>query len=166
MEMMTDKKKPETALAELLKKRRLTIAIAESCTGGLLSSMVTDVPGSSDYFTGSVVAYDNEIKKKVLGVKAATLKEYGAVSVAVAEEMATGVRKKLKSDIGASVTGVAGPGGGTVRKPVGMVFIGVSIKDTVFVKNFLFKGNRTKIKKLSSEAAIEMVLWAVKKAGK
>ncbi|MBI5468894.1 MAG: nicotinamide-nucleotide amidohydrolase family protein [Deltaproteobacteria bacterium] len=164
--MERTKKSPEKAVGELLKKRGLTIAAAESCTGGLLSSMITDVPGSSGYFTGSVVAYDNEVKKKSLGVKSATLREYGAVSVAAADEMASGVRKKLKSDIGVAVTGIVGPGGGSVAKPVGTVFIGVSVKDSVFVKKFLFKGERKKIKKLSSTAALEMVLWALKGAGK
>jgi PncC family amidohydrolase len=164
--MERTKKSPEKAVGDLLKKRGLTLAVAESCTGGLLSSMITDVPGSSGYFTGSVVAYDNEVKKKTLGVKSATLREYGAVSVAAADEMASGVRKKLKTDIGIAVTGIAGPGGGTIRKPVGTVFIGVSVKDSVFVKKFLFKGERKKIKKLSSTAALEMVLWALKRAGK
>lgn len=166
MRMERTKKSPEKAVGELLKKRGLTISAAESCTGGLLSSMITDVPGSSGYFTGSVVAYDNEVKKKTLGVRSATLREYGAVSVAAADEMASGVRKRLKTDIGVAVTGIAGPGGGTARKPVGTVFIGVSVKDSVFVKKFLFKGERKKIKKLSSTAALEMVLWALKMAGK
>lgn len=166
MRMERTKKTPEKAVGELLKKRGLTLSAAESCTGGLLSSMITDVPGSSGYFTGSVVAYDNEVKKKTLGVKSATLREYGAVSVAAADEMASGVRRRLKTDIGVAVTGIAGPGGGTVRKPVGTVFIGVSVKDSVFVKKFLFKGERKKIKKLSSTAALEMVLWALKMAGK
>ncbi len=164
--MERTKKSQEKAVGELLKKRGLTIAAAESCTGGLLSSMITDVPGSSGYFIGSVVAYDNGVKKKSLGVKSATLREYGAVSVAAADEMASGVRKKLKSDIGVAVTGIAGPGGGSVAKPVGTVFIGVSVKDSVFVKKFLFKGERKKIKKLSSTAALEMVLWALRGAGK
>lgn len=164
--MERTKKSPEKAVGEVLKKKGLTLSAAESCTGGLLSSMITDVPGSSGYFTGSVVAYDNEVKKKTLGVRSATLRDYGAVSVAAADEMASGVRKKLKTDIGVAVTGIAGPGGGTIRKPVGTVFIGVSVKDSVFVKKFLFKGERKKIKKLSSTAALEMVLWALKMAGK
>lgn len=154
----------QKALGEFLRKKGLTLAAAESCTGGLLSSMITDVPGSSDYFTGSIVAYSNEVKKKSLGVKAATLKKYGAVSVATVEEMAAGVKKKLGSDIGVAVTGIAGPGGGSVKKPVGTVFIGVALKDTVFVKKFLFKGERTKIKKSSALGALGMLLWALKRA--
>jgi len=164
--MEKTKKSPEKALGEILKRRGLTIAAAESCTGGLLSSMITDEPGSSRYFTGSVVAYDNAVKKRSLGVKSATLKEYGAVSVATADEMASGVRKKLKSDLGVAITGIAGPSGGSEEKPVGTVFIGVSVKDTVFVKKFLFKGDRKKIRKLAAGAALEMVLWALKRAGK
>ena len=164
--MKRTKRDPEKALGEVLRKKGLTIAVAESCTGGLLSSMITDVPGSSDYLTGSVVAYDNEVKKRVLGVKAATLKEYGAVSLAAADEMASGVRKRLKTGLGVATTGIAGPGGGSVNKPVGTVFIAVSIKDTVFVKKFLFKGERKKIKKLAATAALEMVLWVLKDNGK
>lgn len=164
--MEKTKKSPEKALGEILKNRGLTIAAAESCTGGLLSSMITDEPGSSRYFLGSVVAYDNAVKKRSLGVKSATLRDYGAVSVAAADEMASGVRKKLKSDLGVAVTGIAGPAGGSAEKPVGTVFIGVSVKDTVFVKKFLFKGERKKIKKLAAGAALEMALWALKRAGK
>lgn len=164
--MKTTKKSPEKAVGDLLREKGLTITAAESCTGGLLSSMITDVPGSSDYFIGSVIAYSNEVKKKSLGVKSSTLKKYGAVSVAAAEEMASGVRKRLGSGIGVAVTGIAGPGGGSLAKPVGTVFIGVAVKDTVFVKKFLFKGGRGPIKKLAAEGALGMLLWALKSACK
>src|SRR3990170_8442655 len=99
-----------TEIARKLVKKRLTLAVAESCTGGLLSSTLTDVPGSSKWFKGGVVAYTNEIKTRILGVRAKTLKKYGAISKETALELAKGVRKKLKTDIGVSITGLAGPG--------------------------------------------------------
>jgi nicotinamide-nucleotide amidase len=132
----------------------LTIAVAESCTGGLISSMITDVPGSSGYFLGSVVAYADETKKKLLGVNRCSLKRYGAVSEHVAAEMARGVSERLSSDIGLSVTGIAGPGGGSEQKPVGTVYIGISVKDRSFVKGFRFEGTRRSIKKQSATSAL------------
>lgn len=160
----TPKTQLNKALGTLLKKKGLTLSAAESCTGGLLSSMITDVAGSSEYFTGSVVAYSNEVKKRSLGVKASTLREYGAVSVATAEEMAGGVKKRLKTDLGVAITGIAGPSGGSAKKPVGTVFIGVAVKDTVYVKKFLFAGERGTIKRLSAENALSMLIWALKRA--
>lgn len=133
----------------------MTIAVAESCTGGLLSSMITDVPGSSGYFLGGVVAYHNETKKKLLGVSPSSLKRYGAVSEHVAAEMARGVSENLSSDIGLSITGIAGPGGGSEHKPIGTVYIGISIKDSSFVKGFRFEGTRRSIKKQSATSAID-----------
>ncbi|MBI1911828.1 MAG: CinA family protein [Deltaproteobacteria bacterium] len=148
---------PEAEIGILLKERGLTLAIAESCTGGLLSSMVTDVAGSSEYFMGSVVVYSNDAKKQLLGVKDETLKKYGAVSRPTATEMAQGIKERFGTRVGVSVTGIAGPGGGTPKKPVGTVFIGVSTPKKITVKKFLFKGTRKEIKKQSALQALEML---------
>lgn len=156
------KKRAETEIANKLAKKGLTLGVAESCTGGLLSSALTDVPGSSKWFKGAVVAYTNEVKKKILGVKAKTLKEYGAVSKETAVELAKGVRKKLKTDIGVSVTGLAGPGGGTKETPVGTVFIGACDGKKTLVKKLELAGSRIKIKKDAVGLAIKMLQKFIK----
>ncbi|GMR05357.1 MAG: hypothetical protein BMS9Abin24_166 [Thermodesulfobacteriota bacterium] len=150
-------KNPLRALAVALKGRAMTMAVAESCTGGLLGSMITGVPGSSEYFTGGVIAYSNEVKKRLLGVEAATLEKYGAVSSRTAKEMAEGVRRRLRADAGVSITGIAGPGGGTARKPVGTVYIGVSTSKRTRVKKFYFEGSRKAVRKASALAAIGLL---------
>ena len=154
-------KKLERLIGKSLREQGLKLALAESCTGGLLSSMITDVAGSSDYFLGSVVAYDNGVKQTELGVKATTLKKYGAVSKETVLEMARGVRKRLQADISAAITGIAGPGGGSHEKPVGFVFIAVSKGRTTEVQRFVFKGGRKSIKKQSAEAALSMLAEAL-----
>ena len=116
---------------EKLRKNNLTLSCAESCTGGLIAKSLTDIPGCSDVFYGGVVSYDNCVKMGVLGVKEKTLKEYGAVSSQTAEEMALGVKRACSTDIGISTTGIAGPGGAVPGKPVGTVYIGIAINDTV-----------------------------------
>ncbi len=165
----TDKKILTTrlagVLAGVLKAKGMTLAVAESCTGGLLSSLITDVPGSSGYFSGGVVAYSNEVKKKLLNVKEETLKRYGAVSGRTAAEMSEGVKKRLKSSASVAITGIAGPGGAVDRKPVGTVFIAVTtgkgkVQNTV-VKKFLFKGHRKAIKRQSALSALDMLLEAI-----
>ena len=118
-------------LVNKLKSKGLTLSCAESCTGGLIAKSITDISGCSSVFYGGVVSYDNSVKMNVLGVKEETLNEYGAVSFQTAEEMALGVKKALKTDIGISTTGIAGPSGGTRGKPVGTVYIGIAINDTV-----------------------------------
>ena len=118
-------------LVEALKRRGLTIATAESCTGGLISKSITDISGASLVFWGGVVSYDNSVKENVLGVKRQTLDTKGAVSAETACQMAQGVKSLLKTDIGISTTGIAGPGGGTKEKPVGTVYVGIAYKDTV-----------------------------------
>lgn len=138
-------------------KRRITIAVAESCTGGLVANLITDVSGSSDYFIGGVVAYSNNVKIDMLGVKAATLKKHGAVSIQTAIEMARGVRKKLKSSIGIATTGIAGPTGGSLQKPVGTVCIAICAKGKNKARQFLFKGSRLEIKKQSALTALKMI---------
>lgn len=147
----------EALIGEALRKKGLTLGVAESCTGGLLSSAITDVSGSSDYFQGGVVAYADGIKGSLLNVKASTLSSFGAVSKEAAGEMARGAKKALKVDISAAITGIAGPGGATLKKPVGLVFIAVSNGKRTIVRKFLFKGNRKSIKRQSAEAALKML---------
>ncbi|MBI5453935.1 MAG: nicotinamide-nucleotide amidohydrolase family protein [Deltaproteobacteria bacterium] len=149
---------------ETLKSKGLTLATAESCTGGLLSKLITDVPGSSDYFRGGVVAYSNDIKEGLLKVRAATLKRHGAVSVETAAEMARGVKKRLASSIGVSITGIAGPGGGRPGKPVGTVYIGASRGRGTIVKKFLFKGGRALVRKRSAEEALKLIISLAREA--
>ncbi|MBR5913301.1 MAG: CinA family protein [Selenomonadaceae bacterium] len=147
----------EVELGKILREKNLTIACAESCTGGLLTSRLTDVAGSSAYVQGSIVSYSNEIKNSVLKVKAETLKEFGAVSEQTARQMSSNVRELFKTDIGVGVTGIAGPDGGSVEKPVGTVYISVSNSDKTFVKKFNFNGSRIEIKNQSCNAAMSMI---------
>ena len=130
--------KDANKIVELLKKYNLTVSTAESCTGGLLSGAITAVSGSSEVFNAGIVTYSNEAKMKYLQVKKDTLDKYGAVSEETAREMAEGIAKVNQAQVGVSVTGVAGPGGGTPEKPVGMVCFGFSIcgKVTTFIKQF------------------------------
>jgi nicotinamide-nucleotide amidase len=147
---------PEIA-GELLVERGLTVAVAESCTGGLVSKRFTDIPGSSDYFLGGVTAYHNDVKMHVLGVPAAMLAEYGAVSAEVAAAMAEGVRGLLHADCALSTTGVAGPGGGTEEKPVGLVFIGSVVDGVTEVEQLRFWGRRDQVRERSALAAIDLL---------
>lgn len=144
----------EGVVGAILAKRRLTLAIAESCTGGLLAHRVTNIPGSSDYFLGGMVAYSNAAKIKFLGVEEETLAAHGAVSPEVAAAMARGVRRAFAADIGVGVTGIAGPGGGTPAKPVGLVYIGLDIQGKVEVQRELFVGERENIKWQSTQSAL------------
>ena len=132
----------EDAVGEMLKNKELKIATAESCTGGFLAHRLTSVPGSSEYYWGSVVSYHNDIKKEALEVSAKTLETYGAVSEETAKEMAIGVRKKFKTDIGISTTGIAGPDGGTEEKPVGTVWMAISFGKNVVTRKIQLPGTR------------------------
>jgi nicotinamide-nucleotide amidase len=147
----------EGVIGQLLNKNNLTLATAESCTGGYLAHMITSVPGSSRYFKGSVIAYSNEVKIAQLGVSAEDLKQYGAVSEEVAKAMAEGVRKELNADIAIATTGIAGPDGGTVEKPVGTVWIAYSDKYKTLAKKFNFSRDRTFIVHWSALAALNMI---------
>jgi len=132
----------EEAVGKLLKKRGLTIATAESCTGGFLSHKITKVSGSSAYYKGSIVAYANEVKQQQLGVKATTLTQHGAVSEETVKEMVTGVLKALNTDIGISVSGIAGPGGGTPEKPVGTIWLAIGNKDHIETRKLQISKDR------------------------
>lgn len=133
-------------LDELIKKN-MTVSTAESCSGGLLASAFVDLAGASAVFLNGAVTYSNESKVKVLGVKEETLNSVGAVSEDTARQMAEGIKRVVKTDIGLSTTGIAGPDGGTPEKPVGLVYIGVSIKNDTIVKRLDLKGTRTEIRK-------------------
>lgn len=143
-------------IGELLKERGMWLGAAESATGGLISSLITDVPGSSDYYQGGIVSYSNEAKMKLLGVKRETLEKYGAVSAQVAEEMAEGGCKALGVDICLSDTGIAGPTGATVNKPLGLFYLGLSHKNKNMNRKHLFTGHREQNK---TEAAVTALSW-------
>ena len=143
---------------KLIKESGYTLSSAESCTGGLIGHLITNIPGSSMFFPGGIVAYSNEIKSALLDVSPELLKQHGAVSEEVAAAMATGVNKRMKTDIGVSTTGVAGPGGGTPEKPVGMVFIGLAFRDRVIVEKYHWPFNRLENKESSAEQALQMIV--------
>ena len=148
----------EKQLGEELRDRKLTLAVAESCTGGLLGSRITDVAGSSEYFLGGVIAYQNEVKEALLHVPHRVITDHGAVSPETAEAMASGCRDLFKCDIAVSITGIAGPGGGTVEKPVGLTYIGLATSRGVISRRFRWEGSRTQNKESSVRAAMELTL--------
>ncbi len=146
----------EQKIGELLLKKHLTLGVVESATGGLISHLITNVPGSSEYYKGSITAYSNEIKIQVVGVKEDTLNKYGAVSPQVAIEMAEGGRKVLNTDLCLSDTGIAGPGGATPDKPVGLFYIGLSHNDGTYSRRHVFQNDREQNKE---QAAITALTW-------
>ncbi|MEP7131930.1 MAG: competence/damage-inducible protein A [Acidobacteriota bacterium] len=147
-----------SAVGRLLRDSGKTLALAESCTGGMVASLVTDVPGSSDYFLGGVVSYGNEAKESLLGVSSETLLSRGAVSEESVLEMARGARERFDSDVAAAVTGIAGPGGGTAEKPVGLVWFGIVDREgAATAKRRFFVGDRTHVRRSASVHALELV---------
>jgi len=144
----------EEEVGTLLRQKGLTLGVVESASGGLVSHLITNTPGSSDYYKGSVTAYSNEVKIKVVGVREATLNRYGAVSPQVAEEMARGGRKLLGADICLADTGIAGPSGATPEKPVGLFFIGLSHGERTYSRKHNFQGDREQNKQSAAEAAL------------
>ncbi len=147
----------EESVGAVLRQQGLMLATAESCTGGLLGHRLTNVPGSSDYYLGGVVAYSNRLKEALLGVEPQTLLVHGAVSEETAREMARGARQRLGADLAVSITGIAGPTGGTAEKPVGLVYVALSAADDEQCRRFLFSGDRLANKQASAEAAIKLV---------
>jgi len=144
----------EQEVGNLLRQKGLTVGVVESATGGLISHLITNVPGSSDYYKGSVIAYSNEVKIKVIGVREETIDKYGAVSYQVAEEMAQGGRKILAADICLADTGIAGPGGATPEKPVGLFYIGLSHQAGTYSREHNFQGSREQRKGSAAEAVL------------
>lgn len=148
----------EVKVGRLLREKGLTLAVAESCTGGLVGHLLTNVPGSSEYFRGGVVAYAYGAKERLLGVRHKTLYEFGAVSEQTAREMARGARNALSADIGLSVTGIAGPGGGMVDKPVGLAWAAVSAREGDWVERNVWDGDREDNKSASAVGALALLL--------
>lgn len=148
----------ELRLGALLRQKGLKLALAESCTGGLVADRITDIPGSSDYFIGGIVAYAYEAKVALLGVSWETLHTYGAVSRETVLEMARGARKALDADLAISISGIAGPGGGLPGKPVGATWFGLSAPDGEWARNFTWNADRRANKAASAEAALQFAL--------
>lgn len=149
---------PQDKLGRLLKSSDLTISTAESCTGGMISALLTDIKGASGYYKGSVIAYANDVKKDILGVSESILFDHGAVSTETLEQMLTGCERLFRTDLVCGVTGIAGPDGGTEAKPVGTVYIGIRYKQKNFIKKFLFTGNRELIRFKTAEMAVLMLI--------
>jgi len=148
----------KTRVAEVLTRKGFTLSTAESCTGGGLSHALTDVPGASAFFIGGVIAYQNEVKAAWLGVPQSTLVTHGAVSAASAEAMARGCRDRFDTDLAVSITGIAGPTGGTALKPVGLVYLALASADRVRVLERRFAGSRDDVRSQSIDAALELIL--------
>jgi nicotinamide-nucleotide amidase len=154
----------EAVLGRLLMKRRLTLATAESCTGGMVAGRITNAPGSSKYYIGSIVSYANDVKVSLLGVGADTLRKYGAVSSQTAEEMAVGVCRLTGANVGIAVTGVAGPGGGSARKPVGTVCIHVKLGRRHAAETLRLSGNRAQVRERAASAALDLCRRTLERA--
>jgi len=151
----------EKVVGDRLRKKRATVAVAESCTGGKLAARLTEIPGSSDYFLGGVVAYENHIKEGALGVPVSLFKQFGAVSAPVAKAMAVGIRERFGSTYGVGITGIAGPGGGTPAKPIGLVYIAVSSPRGVAVKEYRFGGSRDAVRQRAVVMAMRDLLQRI-----
>jgi nicotinamide-nucleotide amidase len=147
----------DAVVGQMLAERGMTIAVAESCTGGMIASRITDNPGSSTYFAGGVIAYSNAAKSALLGVPTAALEEHGAVSDPVVRAMAEGVRERFGVDIGVATTGISGPDGGTATKPVGLVHIALAREGAVYAESFVFRMDRARHRLLTSQIALDWV---------
>jgi PncC family amidohydrolase len=159
----------EALIGDRLRRKGLKLMVSESCTGGLIGHRITNIPGSSDYYLGSIIAYAYEAKERLLGVKHETLMAHGAVSKETALEMALGVRKALAADfpmektVGISVTGIAGPGGGMPNKPVGLVWIGISTPEGDQAHRFVWDGDRVANKEFTAQKALELLMEYLEK---
>lgn len=153
---MSYKKAIEEEVVELLLEKGYSITCAESCTGGLLCAALVNVSGASEVLNRSLITYSNEAKMELLGVKEETLREFGAVSEQTAYEMAVGAADFAKAEVALSVTGIAGPGGGTPEKPVGLVYMGCSVNGKVTVRRFVFSGDRLQVRTSSVKNALEL----------
>ena len=152
------------SLGKILKKNRLTLAVAESCTGGMIGGAITDHAGASEYFHGGVIAYDNRIKCDILGVSEKILEAQGAVSSETVTAMAKGVQKLMNADCAIAVSGVAGPGGGTKEKPVGLVYIGIAVKKRYSIFECRFKGTRAEIRKKTVAESLKRLIEKIDSA--
>ena len=147
----------EEIVGDLLRRSGFRLSVAESCTGGLLGHRLTNIPGSSDYFLGGVISYANQAKVELLGVSEETLTRHGAVSRQTVEEMANGARDRFGTEVALAISGVAGPGGGTEEKPVGLVWIGLSAPGAEQARKLEFDGSREQIKAQAAEAALQLL---------
>ena len=165
MDVSVNREEPllEEQIVGLLQEKKLTLATAESCTGGMLASRIIDVPGVSEVFKAGFVTYANEAKQNLIGVKEETLAQFGAVSEQTAREMVLGAIKAAKADMAVATTGIAGPGGGTKEKPVGLVYIACGSADYIIVERCLFSGNRKEIRQASVEHALGMLYKEIMK---
>lgn len=150
-------KSMEEVVGVLLREKGLKLATAESCTGGLLSARIVNVPGSSHYFVGGFVVYANEIKTKLLGVEEGSIRRHGAVSEEVCRQMAVGALEETDADIALAITGISGPEGGTDQKPVGLTYIALATDREVVVRRFLFEGSRNENRFMATQWALEML---------
>lgn len=148
----------QEAIAAILQQQKSSVAVAESCTGGLVGDMLTSVPGSSEWFLGGVICYSNELKMLLCGVKAATLQRYGAVSRQTVSQMARGVRTLTGAGSGVAISGIAGPGGGSESKPVGLVYVAVADRSRTAVERYIFNGSRQMVKMQAAMAALVLLL--------
>jgi len=147
----------ESVVGRLLTERNLTLSVAESCTGGLLAERMTDIPGSSGYFKGGIVSYTDETKERFLGIPGKEINDFGAISNEIAQDMAKNVREMARSDLSVSITGIAGPGGGTMDKPVGLVFIAIADAGGVSVEKLTFTGDRLQIRKMAVQSSLDLL---------
>jgi nicotinamide-nucleotide amidase len=155
---MQDSDRLEEKIGKFLSEPKKTVSVAESCTGGLVSHRITNIPGSSKYYNGGVISYSYQPKIDVLHVSPETIQKFGAVSRQTATEMAIGVRRLFGTDLGVAITGIAGPDGGSVEKPVGLVHICLSVEDKMLCEQFDFDGSREEIKGKSADAALRLVV--------
>ena len=149
-----------------LKQSGLTVAVAESCTGGLVAKMITDTPGASAVFPGGMITYSNEMKIRLLNVRRETLEQFGAVSEHTVHEMLSGLKDMLKTDAGMAISGIAGPDGGTPEKPVGTVYIGIYLNDEILVKRYHFQGSRKSVREKSALEAAAMLYERLSENGR
>jgi len=149
-------------IINIAQRKNITLAVAESCTGGLISHLLTNISGSSKYFKLGIVAYSNQAKIKILKVSPAAIKKFGAVSPIIAEQMAKKIKIIAKTNIGLSCTGVAGPTAETTGKPIGTVYIGLALPSGYMVKKFKFSGSRTKIKNMAADKALQLITKCLK----
>lgn len=147
-------------LAALLTQKAQTLAVAESCTGGLLGGAITTIAGSSTYFKGGVISYGNDVKRRVLGVPRQVLDKSGAVSAQAVKSMARGVKEVCDADCAIAISGIAGPGGGSAKKPVGLVFVGICVGKDVRSYRYVFRGNRQEIRRQAVRAALQKMITA------
>jgi PncC family amidohydrolase len=145
------------SIGKLLNEQHLTLGLAESCTGGMVASYVTDIAGASEYFEGAIVAYSNRVKEHILGVPTGTLQRHGAVSAETVVAMARGARKVLHVDVAVAITGIAGPSGGTLDKPVGLTYIGLCSARGELWRKYIWKGDRRHNREQAARAALELL---------